>query len=133
MSGQRTYYYVVLIVLVAVIVLLTRMRATGVGRRWLAVRDNSTAASAYTISPSRAGVQAFAVSGAIAGLAGALMAGLYVSIGLTERFQLEDSIDVVAVAVIGRCRAPWSAPILGALWIVGPPRRSGRPARSFPS
>ncbi len=120
LSGQRTYYYFVLIVLVAVIVLLTRMRATGVGRRWLAVRDNSTAASAYTISPSRAGVQAFAVSGTIAGLAGALMAGLYVSIGLTERFQLEDSINVVAVAVIGGAGTV-VGPILGALWIVGLP------------
>ena len=119
-SGQRAYYYLVLIVLVAVIILLTRMRATGVGRRWLAVRDNSTAASAYTISPSRAGIQAFAVSGVVAGLAGALMAGLYVSIGLTERFQLEDSINIVAVAVIGGAGTV-AGPILGALWIVGLP------------
>ena len=120
LSDQRTYYYVVLIVLVAVIILLTRMRATGVGRRWLAVRDNSTAASAYTISPSRAGIQAFAVSGVIAGLAGALMAGLYVSIGLTERFQLQDSINIVAITVIGGAGTV-AGPILGALWIVGLP------------
>ena len=120
LAEQRTYYYLVLVVLAAVIILVARMRATGVGRRWLAVRDNSTAAAAYTISPSRAGIQAFAVSGVIAGLAGGLMAGLYVSIGLTERFQLQDSIKVVAIAVIGGAGTV-VGPILGALWIVGLP------------
>ena len=120
LADQRSYYYFVLIVLVVVIILVARMRATGVGRRWLAVRDNSTAASAYAISPSRAGIQAFVVSGAIAGLAGGLLAGLYVSIGLTERFQLQDSITVVAIAVIGGAGTV-VGPILGALWVVGLP------------
>ena len=120
LAEQRTYYYLILVVLVAVIILVTRMRATGVGRRWLAVRDNSTAASAYTISPSRTGIQAFVVSGVIAGLAGALLAGLYVSIGLTERFQIQDSITVIAIAVIGGAGTV-VGPILGALWVVGLP------------
>ena len=120
LTDQRSYYFFSLIALVVVIVLVARMRATGVGRRWLAVRDNSTAASAYTISPSRAGVQAFVVSGVIAGLGGGLLAGLYVSVGLTERFQLQDSIEVVAIAVIGGAGTV-VGPILGALWIVGLP------------
>ena len=120
LADQRTYYFFSLIALVAVIILVARMRATGVGRRWLAVRDNSAAASAFTISPSRAGVQAFVVSGVIAGLGGGLLAGLYVSVGLTERFQLQDSIMVVAIAVIGGAGTV-VGPILGALWIVGLP------------
>ena len=120
LTDQRSYYFFSLIALVVVIVLVARMRATGVGRRWLAVRDNSTAASAYTISPSRAGIQAFVVSGVIAGLGGGLLAGLYVSVGLTERFQLQDSIKVVAIAVIGGAGTV-VGPILGALWIVGLP------------
>ncbi|WP_420619053.1 ABC transporter permease subunit [Candidatus Poriferisocius sp.] len=120
LTEQRSYYFFSLIALVVVIVLVARMRATGVGRRWLAVRDNSTAASAYTISPSRAGIQAFVVSGVIAGLGGGLLAGLYVSVGLTERFQLQDSIEIVAIAVIGGAGTV-VGPILGALWIVGLP------------
>lgn len=120
LAEQRTYYFFSLFALVVVIVLVARMRATGVGRRWLAVRDNSTAASAYTISPSRAGIQAFVVSGVIAGLGGGLLAGLYVSVGLTERFQLQDSIEIVAIAVIGGAGTV-VGPILGALWIVGLP------------
>ena len=120
LAEQRTYYFFSLSALVVVIVLVARMRATGVGRRWLAVRDNSTAASAYTISPSRAGIQAFVVSGVIAGFGGGLLAGLYVSVGLTERFQLQDSIEIVAIAVIGGAGTV-VGPILGALWIVGLP------------
>ena len=120
LTEQRSYYFFSLIALVVVIVLVARMRGTGVGRRWLAVRDNSTAASAYTISSSRAGIQAFVVSGVIAGLGGGLLAGLYVSVGLTERFQLQDSIEIVAVTVIGGAGTV-VGPILGALWIVGLP------------
>lgn len=120
LTDQRSYYFFSLVALVVVIVLVARMRATGVGRRWLAVRDNSTAASAYTISPSRAGIQAFVVSGVIAGLGGGLLAGLYVTVGLTEKFQLEHSIQVVAIAVIGGAGTV-VGPILGALWIVGLP------------
>ena len=42
------------------------------------------------------------------------------SVGLTERFQLQDSIEVVAIAVIGGAGTV-VGPILGALWIVGLP------------
>ncbi|MDE0604200.1 MAG: ATP-binding cassette domain-containing protein, partial [bacterium] len=44
----------------------------------------------------------------------------YVSVGLTERFQLQDSIEIVAIAVIGGAGTV-VGPILGALWIVGLP------------
>jgi len=50
-----------------------RLRRSGIGRTLLAVRDNEMTASAYTISPTRAKLIAFAVSGGIGALAGGLL------------------------------------------------------------
>lgn len=120
LSSQRNFFYLALLVLAVILVLLSRMRATGVGRRWLAVRDNATAAAAYGVSPTRVKLQAFAVSGVVAGMGGALLAGLLTIVGLREEFQIQDSIDVVAAAVIGGVGTV-TGPILGAVWVVGLP------------
>ena len=120
LTSQRSYYYLCLGVLLVVIVLVARMRATGVGRRWLAVRDNPDTAAANTVSPPGVQLQAFAVSGFIAGLGGALLGGLLPGIGLSEQFRIEDSVEILAIAVIGGIGTV-AGPVLGAIWIVGLP------------
>jgi len=121
LASQRTYYYVVLAVLVLVLALVARLRATGTGRSTIAVRDNPTGAAAFTVSPFRTKVVAFALSGGIAGLGGALLAGAAGSVPLTERFfQVEDSLALVAIVVIGGLGST-SGPVLGAVWVVGLP------------
>lgn len=120
LTSQRTYYYLCLAVLVVVLVLVARMRATGVGRRWLAVRDSPDTAAANTVSPRGVRLQSFAVSGFIAGLGGALLGGLLPGIGLSEQFRIEDSVEILAIAVIGGIGTV-AGPVLGAIWIVGLP------------
>jgi ABC-type branched-subunit amino acid transport system ATPase component/ABC-type branched-subunit amino acid transport system permease subunit len=121
LADQRTYYYVVLTVLVVVLAVMARLRATGVGRSTIAVRDNPTGAAAFTVSPFRSKVVAFALSGGLAGLGGALLAGAVASVPLTERFfQVEDSLALVAIVVIGGLGST-SGPVLGAVWVVGLP------------
>ena len=71
LGSQRTFYYVVLAVLVVLLAVLSRVRSSGVGRSIIAVRDNPLSAAAFTVSPVRMRVFAFAVSGGIAGLGGA--------------------------------------------------------------
>ena len=121
LASQRTYYYVVLAVLVLVLAVVARLRATGAGRSTIAVRDNPTGAAAFTVSPFRSKVVAFALSGGLAGLGGALLAGAVGSVPLTERFfQVEDSLALVAIVVIGGLGST-SGPVLGAIWVVGLP------------
>ena len=50
-------------------------RRSGIGRSVIAVRDNESSAAAYTVSPTRMKLVAFAVAGGIAALAGGLFAG----------------------------------------------------------
>ena len=100
--NNRGYYFGTLIVLAVVLVLLGRLRRSGIGRTIIGVRENENAAAALTVSPAKAKLTAYAVSGFIAGLGGAILGGLVVTIGYTERFfTVEDSLALVAMAVIG--------------------------------
>jgi ABC-type branched-subunit amino acid transport system ATPase component/ABC-type branched-subunit amino acid transport system permease subunit len=121
LSRERTYYYVLLAVLALVVALLARLRRTGPGRRMIAVRDNPDAAAAATIRPTRTKIVAFALSGALAGLGGGLLAGAVQSVPVTERFfQVGDSLMLVAIVVIGGLGSVWG-PVLGAVWVIGLP------------
>lgn len=123
LESQRTFYYVALVFLVVVVVLAQRIRRSGVGRSMIAVRENEAGAAAFTISPTRAKLTAFAVGGAIAGVAGGLLAGLLVQFDFTA-FSVELSLRVVSIAVIGGLASVAGA-VLGALWVVGLPALFG--------
>jgi ABC-type branched-subunit amino acid transport system permease subunit/ABC-type branched-subunit amino acid transport system ATPase component len=122
-TGQRTYYYLCLGLLAVVLVLAGRLRRSGVGRSFLAVRDNEDGAAAFTVSPTRTKLQAFALGGGIAGFAGGMLAGLLVQFG-PDSFRPEASIQVVAIAVIGGLGSLPGA-VLGALWVIGLPALLG--------
>ena len=120
LRDQRSYYYVSLLALVAVVAMVGRLRRSGVGRTMIAVRDNADTAAAYTVSPTRTKLQAFALAGGIAGLGGSLLGGLLATISLTEVFTVDDSLEVVSIAVIGGVGSV-AGPVLGSLWVIGLP------------
>lgn len=105
------------------IVLVWRIRRTGIGRSIIAVRDNENSAAAYTVSPARAKLLAFAVSGGLAAFAGGLLvlsapnAQFKIEGGM---FEFDESLRVVAVAVIGGISSITGA-VLGTLVIVALP------------
>jgi branched-chain amino acid transport system permease protein len=74
LHDERTLYYFCLVVLVGALVCVTGIRRGRPGRSMVAVRDNERAAAARGINVSRTKLAAFAVSGALAGLAGGLHA-----------------------------------------------------------
>jgi ABC-type branched-subunit amino acid transport system ATPase component/ABC-type branched-subunit amino acid transport system permease subunit len=120
-SLNRNYYYFVLAFLVIVLLIMSRLRKSGVGRRIIGVRENEPAAAAFTVGAVRSKLTAFAVAGFVAGLGGALIGGLFVTIGFTERFfRVEDSLALVSMAVIGGLGSLGGA-VFGALWVVGLP------------
>jgi ABC-type branched-subunit amino acid transport system ATPase component/ABC-type branched-subunit amino acid transport system permease subunit len=120
LASQRAYYYLALIALTVTMVVVARLRRSGVGRGMIGVRDNANSAAAYTISPARTKLQAFALAGGIAGLAGALLGGLLSTITVSEVFTVGDSLQVVSIAVIGGVGSV-AGPVLGALWVIGLP------------
>ncbi|HEU0170715.1 MAG TPA: branched-chain amino acid ABC transporter permease/ATP-binding protein [Acidimicrobiales bacterium] len=120
LSSPRSFYFFALACLVVAAATVARLRSTGVGRTTIAVRDNPDAAAAYTVGPARTKLRAFALAGAIAGLGGIVLAGSIESIPNDRFFTVGDSLQLVAMVVIGGLGSVAGA-VLGALWVVGLP------------
>jgi ABC-type branched-subunit amino acid transport system ATPase component/ABC-type branched-subunit amino acid transport system permease subunit len=119
LHSERTFYAVCLVVLIAACAGVSRLRSSGIGRTTVAVRDNEAAASSFALSPTVTKLTAFAISGSLAALAGALLAGLQVSFG-PSGFSPTLSLQVVAMTVIGGLGSVAGA-VIGAVYIIGLP------------
>ena len=117
--AQRPYYYLCLAILVGAVLVVARLRRSGIGRSLIAVRENEAGAAAFTVSAARTKLTAFAVSGGLAALAGAMLAGLTVQFG-AEIFEPDESLRVVAMTIIGGLGSV-SGAILGAVYVIGVP------------
>lgn len=94
-------WYQILVVCAVLSVLAARnLFRTGLGRSFMAVRDQDIAASAIGVNVTRAKVTAFAVSSGFVGFAGALSAH-YTETVTWESFTLEISILYLAMIIVG--------------------------------
>ena len=110
--------YAVLCIAIAILVIigaynLTRSR---IGRAFIAIRDNETAAEAMGVDLTIYKTMAFAVSAAITGLAGALLVHLSDSIN-PSNFTLLDSIELLVMIMVGGLASILGS-VLGAALIV---------------
>ncbi|MBM9459174.1 ATP-binding cassette domain-containing protein [Nocardioides sp. zg-536] len=113
------YYLFALLMLILAMWVVGNLRHSGLGRAWQALRDNEDAARAFTVRSKLRKMQIFALSGAIAGLGGAVI-GHGQSQLTVNSFPADASIDVVAIAIVGGLLLT-GGPILGALIIIGIP------------
>jgi len=72
LETEHTYYYVILVIFLLLLASVRSLRNSRSGRVLVATRDNVRAAQSYGVSPLRARLSAFALSGFIAALAGAV-------------------------------------------------------------
>ena len=120
-ASRKNYYFLCLVSLAVAAAVVARLRRTGIGRSWIAVRDNEEMASASTVSPTRMKLAAFGVAGGIAAYSGGLLVTLVPSLQPDSLFRASESIVVVATAIIGGLGSV-AGPILGALWVRGIPQ-----------
>lgn len=123
LASQRAYYYLCLTVLAVCVLLVARLRASGIGRTIIAVKDNESAASSFAVSPAVSKLTAIAVAGGLAALGGGLLAGLFVQFD-AKSFGPEASLQIVAMVVIGGLGSV-VGPLLGAVYVVGLPAAFG--------
>jgi len=100
LHGEGDLYLLCLGVLVVAAVLTRGIRQARPGRVILATRDNLRAAEAASVPTTRTRLVAFMISGAIAGVAGALYVVILNGVGY-QTFQPVDSITVFSMVVIG--------------------------------
>jgi branched-chain amino acid transport system permease protein len=100
LSGPVAKYYGILAVAILGIALASRLVASPLGRIWRAIREDRLAAVAAGVPVNRYIVLAFAASGFLAGLAGALFAYLQTVVS-PESFTVETSVLLLIMAVLG--------------------------------
>jgi branched-chain amino acid transport system permease protein len=122
-SSDLAYYYLCLAFLVAGVLSARAMRRSRTGRVLIAARDNPRAAQAYGVGLVRAKLAAFAMSGFLAAVAGALFAYQQGAVD-AGAFPVTQSLAVFAMVVVGGLSRPMGA-VLGAVYLVGLERVPG--------
>ena len=94
------YFQLLLMVTALVLLLMRNLTQSRIGRAFFAIHTGEVAAGSIGISAGRTKRLAYALSGALAGLAGGLYAHLVGYLG-PESFGLTRSIEVLVMAVVG--------------------------------
>ena len=115
-SAQGRYLVVasVTAVLIALAFLTVRSR---LGREWMAIRDQETAAAVIGINVARRKLQAYAVSSFFLGITGVLWAFAYLGTADAYAFNLDKSFQVLFIVLIGGTATIFGN-FLGAAFIV---------------
>ena len=117
LDSDRRLYLLCLFMLVVVLTAVRGLRASHAGRAMIAGQENRQAAQSFAIHTTRTHMVAFAVSGAIAGLAGGLFVvqqGDYSS----GTFGAEQGLQFFTMVVIGGLGSLPGA-VLGAVYVYG--------------
>jgi branched-chain amino acid transport system permease protein len=96
-----------------------RLQHSGLGRRWLAVREDEDVAQALGINLVQVKLSAYTMGAAFAGLAGGIFAAMVGSV-FPQSFQLLVSINVLAILVVGGIGS-LPGVVIGAAALIGAP------------
>ena len=114
-SSSSAIYYVSLVGMLLAFVAVRGIRRSRTGRVLIALRDNEAAVESYGVSPVRAKLSAFAISGFLAAFAGSLLVHHQQAL-VVENAQF--NLLVFSAAVIGGLGSPLGA-FLGSLYFNG--------------
>lgn len=115
MSTDKAYIYFLLVIAIAAAWLVDNLRCSHTGRGMLALKASSIAAQTAGIGRARHIIVAFALSGALAGLSGALYAHL-IGFLSSNTFSIVLSLSFLSMAVIGGLTSIAGA-LLGAIYM----------------
>ena len=116
--GSETRFYVLILVMLGFTLVAVRgLRSTRTGRVLIGTRENERAAESYGIDARRAVLVAFATSGFISGVAGALFVHQQRALDLAN-FQPEAALRVFSMVVVGGLGS-MSGAIAGAIYVQG--------------
>ena len=115
LTFEWQWYWILLVIAVLSTLAARNLFRTGLGRSFMAVRDQDIAAQAIGVNLTYTKVLAFAVSSGFVGLAGALTAH-YTETVTWERFSLDVSIIFLAMILVGGLGSIAGA-VYGAIFI----------------
>lgn len=100
MPSVNAYYFLFLFICIAIIFVSIRLQHSRLGRAFVAIREDETAAKAMGIHTRNIKLFAFALGASFGGVAGSMFAAFqgYIS---PESFSLNESIAVLSMVVLG--------------------------------
>ena len=107
------YYYVGLVLVALLIFVAARLRDSRVGRAWMAIREDETAAGAMGVNPTRFKLLAFAIGAAFAGMAGVFFVAK-LQTATPDMFNFSVSSMLLVMVVLGGMGSVWGV-VLGAV------------------
>lgn len=119
LAGPIQIYYIGIAAAIVVAFVAIRLRASRLGRAWIAIREDEDVAEALGINLVQTKLLAYMLGAAFAGLGGAIFAGLLGSI-FASSVTLFVSINVAALIIVG---GMGSIPgvVVGAIFLIGMP------------
>ena len=117
LGNESNFYWVVLVLVALALGWMHRATRSRFGHALMGIRDNETRMRALGYPVFRIQLVAFAIAGAVAGLAGALLAGGngFISPGAMHWTQ---SATLVVMVVIGGLGRSWGGPVGAVVWLL---------------
>lgn len=112
-GSRASYYYLILAYLLITIFVTYQLVHSRIGKAWIAIRENETAASAMGIDTPKYKVLAFSLGAFIAGIAGSFFA-VYLTFVSPDSFSMMESYLIFAMPVIGGMGTIFG-PLIGAV------------------
>jgi branched-chain amino acid transport system permease protein len=111
------WYYTILVLVLVTIFVSIRLRDSRLGRAWMAVREDETAAAAVGVNPVTTKLWAYALGAVFGGLAGAFYGAFIKSIFPTS-FSFNISVLVLCMVILGGMGNVYGV-VLGAILLQG--------------
>ncbi|MBA2714611.1 MAG: branched-chain amino acid ABC transporter permease, partial [Rubrobacteraceae bacterium] len=94
------WYYTILVLVLVTVYVNVRLRDSKLGRAWISVREDETAAAAMGINPVTTKLWAYALGAVFGGLAGAFY-GAFIKNIFPDAFSFNISIIVLCMVILG--------------------------------
>jgi branched-chain amino acid transport system permease protein len=111
------WYYTILVLVLVTVYVNVRLRDSRLGRAWISVREDETAAAAMGIDPVTTKLWAYALGAVFGGLAGAFY-GAFIANIFPDAFSFNISILVLCMVILGGMGNIYGV-ILGAIALQG--------------
>jgi branched-chain amino acid transport system permease protein len=112
-NSSRLYYWAALVLVVFVVVCSLMLRESKLGRAWVAIREDETAAAAMGIPLMRTKTWAYAIGAFFGGIAGAFLKSQQGG-AFPQDFLFDFSIFVLVMVVLGGMGSIWGVILGGA-------------------
>ena len=108
----RPWYWLILAIMLLVLFVNLRLRDSRLGRAWIALREDETAAVSMGIPLVRTKLLAYSIGAAFGGMSGAFFGTYYTEVNAGQ-FQFGFSIFILAMVIIGGLGSIWGAVVGG--------------------